>query len=80
MPDKKPNNNNFKLVRQMGLAITIPMMLLAGPLVGWFIGSWLDKKFGTNPWLLIILLVLGTTASVRETIKIIKEISKDDDE
>lgn len=64
----------------MGLAITIPMMLLAGPLVGWFIGSWLDKKFGTNPWLLIILLVLGTTASVRETIKIIKEISKDDDE
>ncbi len=78
MPDNKPDNNKFKLARQLGIAVTIPMTLLAGPLVGWFIGSWLDKWFGTKPWLLVILLVLGTVAGVRQTIHMIKEISNDD--
>ena len=62
----------------MGLAITIPMVLASGPLIGWFIGTWLDKKLGTTPWIFIILLILGVVASVRETIKIIKEISDED--
>ena len=80
MPDKKPDNNKFKLARQMGIAVTIPMTLLAGPLVGWFAGSWLDGKFGTKPWFLVILLALGTIAGVRQTIKMIKDISRDDDD
>ena len=78
MPEPKPDNQKYKLARQMGLAITIPMVLASGPLIGWFIGTWLDKKLGTTPWIFIILLILGVVASVRETIKIIKEISDED--
>ena len=75
MPEQKPDNQKFKLARQMGLGVTIPMVLVSGPLIGWFIGSWLDKKLGTAPWIFIILLILGSIASIWETIKIIKEIS-----
>ena len=77
MPKNK-SNNKYKLARQMGIAITIPMVLLSGPLVGWFLGSWLDRKLGTEPWFLIILLVLGIVASVKETVRMIKDISRDD--
>ena len=77
MPERKPDDK-FKLARQMGIAITIPMVLLAGPLVGWFIGSWLDKKFGTEPWFLTIMLIMGLAAGIRQTIQLIKQISRDD--
>jgi F0F1-type ATP synthase assembly protein I len=77
---KKQSDNKFKLARQMGIAITIPMVLVSGPLVGWFFGSWLDGKFGTKPWCLIVLLVLGTVAGARQTIHMIKDISRDDDD
>ena len=71
-------DDKFKLARQLGIAVTIPMVLLAGPLVGWFIGSWLDKKFGTHPWLVIIVSIMGFIAGVRQTIHMIRDISHDD--
>ena len=64
-------------LRQIGLLGTIPMMLAAGPLIGFFIGRWLDSKLGTEPYLFIVMLALGFAASVKETVKIIKEANRE---
>lgn len=61
--------------------MTIPMMMVVGPALGYFLGKWLDEKFGTDPYLMVILALFGFVASVKETFRQIKQISdetKDD--
>lgn len=59
------------------MAVTIPTILATGPLVGFFIGSFLDKKFKSGSIFLIIFLILGFAASVKETINILKRLSQE---
>jgi F0F1-type ATP synthase assembly protein I len=56
--------------------------MLGGPVLGYFIGTWLDELFGTSPYLLIVLLIFGLVASFRETIKLVKQLAQvtDDDD
>ena len=58
--------------RQIGLLSSIPFILALAPIVGYFLGKFLDQKFRTEPWLSLVLLALGFVAGVRETIKIVK--------
>jgi hypothetical protein len=64
--------------RQIGLLSSIPFILALAPIVGYFLGDYLDKKFGTGPWLQFTLLGLGFVAGVRETIKIVKMSQRED--
>ena len=64
--------------RQIGLLSSIPFVLALAPIVGYFLGKFLDQKFRTEPWLSIVLLALGFVAGVRETIKIIKVSQRED--
>jgi ATP synthase protein I len=68
--DKK--SNKVSGWRQIGLLSSIPFILAFAPIVGYFLGKYLDQKFRTQPWLSLVLLGLGFVAGVRETIKIIK--------
>ena len=44
-------------------------------------GNWLDKKFGTTPWLLVIGLLLGAAAGFRDLWVLAKtEMSDEGDE
>ena len=64
--------------RQIALLSSIPFILAIAPIVGYFLGKFLDQKFRTQPWLSIILLALGFVAGVRETIRIIKQSQQED--
>jgi len=66
-------------IRQLGLLGTIPILLVVGPVVGFFIGRWLDEKLGTEPYLLILFLIFGFIASGREIYGIIKKAEYDSD-
>ena len=80
--DKRPNKKAWKGkdLRQIGLLGTIPMLMAAGPLIGFFGGKWLDSKLGTEPYLMIILLFMGFAASVKETVKILKQANQDNED
>lgn len=65
-------------LKQLGALTAIPIILLAGPAVGYFMGSWLDRQFRIYPWFTIALMVLGFVASGREIFRLLKEISKDE--
>ena len=54
-------------LRTAGLLLAIPTLLIVSPLVGFWIGAWLDKRAGTDPWLGITGLALGFAAAGRET-------------
>jgi F0F1-type ATP synthase assembly protein I len=66
-PGKGPRS---KGLRSAGLLLAIPTLLIVSPLVGVFLGNWLDKRFHTPPWLTIAGLVLGFAAAGRETYQI----------
>lgn len=66
MPDAGRGNKPLAGMRTAGLLLAIPTLLIASPLGGFFLGGWLDGKFGTTPWLTIIFLVLGFVAGGRQ--------------
>lgn len=70
--------DRFQRFRQIGLLTTIPVILLVGPALGYFIGNYLDNKFNTSPWLMIFFMVIGAAASVKEIINILTKGSADD--
>lgn len=70
---KNGDENKYRFIHQVGLLTMIPAMLLAGPVIGFLIGNYIDKRFETAPWFMVVFVGLGFVASVRQTIAIIKK-------
>lgn len=66
-----------KILRQVGLVTTIPMIFVAGPLVGYWIGQWIDGRFGIDPWGKVVVSLLGFVASLKQVVTIIQRSSKE---
>lgn len=78
---REPSRRLFKnseygsALRQVGAALSIPGLLLAGPLVGYGLG-WAAKTYlGAPRWVTMVCLVLGLISGIRESIIVIKRIS-----
>jgi hypothetical protein len=69
-----PNNNSFQLMWMLGLALTLPMILLCGPLAGYLIGFVLVKKLGLPGFLLPLMMVVGLLASGAQTYFLIRKL------
>ena len=54
----------------LGLAARITTELVAAVLVGALLGWWLDGVFGTSPWLLLVFLLLGFAAALRNIVRV----------
>ncbi len=76
---KRPKDKGSNL-RQVGLLGTIPLLIGVAPLIGYFAGNWLDGKLGTSPILMIVFIGLGLAAAIKETVKIIKQASRESEE
>lgn len=69
---------NFALVSQIGVMMVIPIVL------GVWLGGMLDRKFGTGPLFLFILIFLGVGSGFRNVYLLVykrfdnKEDDKDD--
>ena len=76
---KPPEDERQKGYRQVALATTIPLIMLAAPAVGYFLGSYLDSLLGTSSIMMVVFLLLGVVAGGVESYRIIKEIIKEGD-
>jgi F0F1-type ATP synthase assembly protein I len=56
------------------LALLIPMLMLAGPVVGFLTGRYLDGRLGWAPWGQIAGLALGLGAGFRESYLIVRRL------
>ncbi len=64
-----------KDLRQIGLLTAVPMLLLVGPLIGYFAGDWADRYFGTEPYLSVLGVILGLASAGIETYNLVKKAS-----
>jgi len=55
-------NSNGPSNRSILNLMTVGTTLVACIVVGYLLGSFLDRKLGTGPWLVLVGVVLGTTA------------------
>lgn len=64
-----------KSYRTASLASLIPMYLLAGPLVGLWIGRWVCQKWHLGGWVLVGMMVLGFMAGVQQSKQIFQQLN-----
>ncbi len=50
--------------------------LVSGVIVGMVMGFYLDKFFGTKPWLMLIFLILGILAGYKNMFREMQRIQK----
>ena len=65
--------------RQTAVAYRVLVDMIAGLLVGGFLGYWLDRWLGWAPWGLVTLLVLGFVAGANNAWRAIRVYSAGED-
>lgn len=55
----------------------IPSLMLAGPLAGYALGYVLRRALGWGTWVIVVMVLLGLVAGLRESVVILKKISRD---
>lgn len=66
----------YKGVKTAGFITFIPFMLAAGPLSGYFVGDFLQKKFNLSPHVVLLSVAIGFIAGVMETVRILKIVAR----
>ncbi len=79
MTEPRKRKSDDPGLRTAGMLLAIPSLLIAGPLVGFFLGSWGDRRLGCAPWLTVIGVVLGFFAAGRETYLIIRRVQDEEE-
>jgi F0F1-type ATP synthase assembly protein I len=80
MAGSQQGDPRFGGLRTAGLLLAIPTLLIVAPLVGFFLGSWVDRRLKTSPWLTIIGLILGFVAAGRETYLIYRRYQAEEEQ
>ncbi len=70
MPGKEPEKPLFK---QLLEASSVGIQLVLSTFVGFAIGYYLDKFFGTFPWLTAIFLILGIIAGFYDLVRVARK-------
>ena len=78
-PTRKPDRDPSDL-RSAGMLLAIPTLLIAAPLVGFFLGRFADGKFHTAPWLTLVGVAAGFFAAGREIASIVRRVQEDEEE
>jgi ATP synthase protein I len=81
--DQKPNDKGSKKLfdkvgqaRLFATAWSIGLSVVIAILLGLGLGMWLDSKFGTKPWLMIVGLLCGIVAGFRNIFILAERLEK----
>ena len=66
-----------KLARYLRFS-SIGLELGGAVIVGLLIGQWLDGKFGTEPWLMLLFLGFGMAAGFRSVFRLLRDLNARD--
>lgn len=64
--------------RSWGLGSIVGLVLVICTVIGYAFGSWLDRVFGTSPWLMLVFTVMGVAAGFIEMFRIVMRLSKEE--
>jgi F0F1-type ATP synthase assembly protein I len=77
MPPRRGDDPERRNWREVGLYTTIPMMLLAGPALGYWLGLQIENRAGHEPWFTVGGAMFGLAASIRQVIKVLQKGSRE---
>jgi F0F1-type ATP synthase assembly protein I len=80
MSAPKEEKPKYEALRSAGLLLAIPTLLIVSPLVGFFIGMWVDRWVKTRWVFSVIGMVLGFAAAGRETWRIMRRVQEEEKE
>jgi len=66
-------------MRSAGMLLAIPSLLLVSPLVGFFLGKFVDRWLKTEPAWSLVGVVLGFIAAGREIYLIIRRVQAEEE-
>lgn len=72
-PEREEGKPKFRKIAELS---TLGLMLPSSIAVGLFFGYYLDKFLGTEPWMLLIFLLLGVASGFMSLLRGIKRLSK----
>ena len=72
----KKEDEKYKQLRNYGALSGIGVLFFSSVVVGYLLGNFLDKKFGTEPWCVVIFVTLGSVAAFIEMLKLVKSTEK----
>lgn len=74
--EKKGRSEFLQIAWQVGILTTVPFILVAGPLIGFWAGDWFDRRYHSEPYGKLVLILFGLMGSVREIIRIVARVLK----
>ncbi len=66
----------YKGVKTVGFVTFIPFMLAAGPLSGYFVGDFIQKRFNLSAHVVLLSVAVGFLAGLMEMIRILKAVAR----
>ncbi|MGB2698270.1 MAG: AtpZ/AtpI family protein [Candidatus Zixiibacteriota bacterium] len=74
---EQKKENKYSSYKQIAIFTTLPIILAVGPILGYFLGNYLDSKLNTSTYLTILFFIFGCVASGRQVYKMIVRASKE---
>jgi len=70
---EKPSDSDPSWGKHLGVGL----QMLVGVVLGYFVGNWLDHKYGWAPWGVFVCVMLGLAAGMYLLIKDAIRMNKD---
>ena len=77
MPDRPPPRSNYRKVAALS---SLALMLPSSIAVGLFMGYFLDRLLGTDPWLLIVFTLFGVASGFLSLFRGLKRLGLEKDD
>jgi F0F1-type ATP synthase assembly protein I len=65
-PGPRIDEKKTRQARDIGMYTIIPMMMVAGPAIGYLLGLFIQKTFGGEPWPVVVGALFGLAAAFRQ--------------
>ena len=72
MQPPESGHERQETVRNLGLFAAIGAILAVSVVIGYFMGMLLDRWLGTDPWLMLLFIVLGLAAGLYEVVHMVR--------
>ena len=83
-PEKKESqwglSNSFQAFRDAGPIFGLGIQMAAAVVLAFFAGRWLDEKWGTAPWMMLVGLMFGAGAGMFNFIRTVNASGKNNAE
>jgi len=66
----------YKGIKTVGFVSFIPFMLAAGPLSGYFVGGFIQKKFHLSSYVVFASVAFGFVVGIMEMVRILKAVAR----